>query len=248
MNTGAMDNVIHPEEPLVTLSPRIAELPEQDRPREKLAGKGAGALTDAELIAILLRTGMKGASAIDLARKLIQRFGSLNDLARASVIEISGLKGIGPAKAVQLVAAFGLGTRLARERLNRLPMDRPELLHELLAPEMQHLSKESLRVVLLDTRLCFIRVEEVHLGTLNESMACPRDVLRPAILHNAYGFVIAHNHPSGDPTPSEADRRMTIRMNEAAKLLQINMLDHIIIGAPGEGRRAYFSFRETGLL
>jgi DNA repair protein RadC len=229
-------------------SPTIHELPEQDRPREKLAKLGAANLSDSELIAILLRTGMQGINAVELARQLIQRFGTLGDLARAGVTEIAKVKGVGPTKAVQLAAAFGLAARLARETIARLPMDKPTLVYEMLGAEMRQLEKESLRVVLLDTKLKLMRVEEVSLGSLNECLAHPRDILRPAISHNAYGFILVHNHPSGDPTPSEADRRLTVRITEAARLLQVTMLDHIIVGVPAPGRLPYFSFREAGIV
>ena len=113
---------------------------------------------------------------------------------------------------------------------------------------MRQLGKESLRVVLLDTKLHLLRVEEISLGSLNECLAHPREILRPAILHSAYAFILAHNHPSGDPSPSEADRRLTLRIAEAARLLQLTFFDHIIVGAPSLDRPAYFSFREAGIL
>lgn len=229
-------------------TPRIRELPAEERPREKLASHGAAALTDSELIAILLRTGMVGKNAVDLARELIVKFKTLSDLARASVAEIAGVKGVGPAKAVQLAAAFGLASRLAREVIGRTPLDRPELIHDLLGAEMRQLGKESLRVVLLDTKLRLMRVEEVSLGSLNECLAHPRDIFRPAVLHNAFAFILVHNHPSGDPTPSDADRRLTIRIAEAAKLMQVTFFDHLILGAPAEGRAPFFSFRQAGII
>jgi DNA repair protein RadC len=229
-------------------SPTIHELPEQDRPREKLAKLGAGSLSDSELIAILLRTGLKGVNAVDLARQLIQKFGTLSELSRATVRDIAKVKGVGPTKAVQLAAAFGLATRLARETIGRAPLDKPELVYELLGAEMRQLEKESLRVVLLDTKLRLMKVEEVSLGSLNECLAHPREILRPAISHNAYGFILVHNHPSGDPAPSEADRRLTVRISEAARLLQVTLFDHLIVGAPAQGRLPYFSFREAGVI
>src|SRR4051794_9926420 len=148
----------------------IHELPESERPREKLAAQGSSALSDSELIAILLRTGLKGCSAVDLGRQLITKYGSLNALARCSVEELSQTKGLGLAKATQLAAAFGLATRLARETLARQRLDSPELIYALLGPEMRQLTKESLRVVLLNTRLQLMRVHEVSLGSLNESV------------------------------------------------------------------------------
>jgi len=226
----------------------IHELPEQERPRERLAALGPGALSDSELIAILLRTGVRGKSAIDLGRQLIQQFGSVGALARCSVKELTKTLGIGHAKAVQLAAAFELGNRFARERLSRQKMDSPQLIFELLGAEMRALAKESLRVVLLDTKLQLIKVQEVSVGSLNESVAHPREVFQPALIHSAYAFILVHNHPSGDPSPSDADRRLTIRLSEASKLLQVQMLDHVIIGNPDNGRQPYFSFSEAGLI
>jgi DNA repair protein RadC len=227
---------------------KISEMPQDDRPREKLIARGATALTDAELIAILLRTGLPGANAVAVAAKLLERYQSLNGLSRCTVDEIAEIPGIGPAKAVQLVAAFGLGQRLARETISRSKVDAPELVYELLAPEMRVLHKESLRVILLDTRYHLLRIQEVSLGSVNESIAHPRDVFRPAVIASAYAVIVVHNHPSGDPSPSQADHSLTRRLAEAAELLQIRLLDHIIIGAPAEGREPYFSFKEAGVL
>ncbi|MDQ6626394.1 MAG: DNA repair protein RadC [Verrucomicrobiota bacterium] len=227
---------------------KISELPQEDRPREKLIARGAAALTDAELIAILLRTGLPGANAVEVAAQLLERYRSLNGLSRCTVEEISDIPGIGPAKAMQLVAAFGLGQRLARETLAQEKIDSPEIVYNLLAPEMRVLHKESLRVILLDTRYHLLRIQEVSLGSVNESIAHPRDVFRPAVISSAYAVVVVHNHPSGDPSPSQADHSLTRRLAEAAELLQIKLLDHIIVGAPAEGRLPYFSFKEAGVL
>jgi len=227
---------------------RIHELPEQDRPREKLAAQGAAALSDSELIAILLRTGMQGANAIDVARQLLTEFKSLSGLARCSVKELSKIKGVGPAKAVQLVAAFGLASRLARETLARQRLDSPELINDLLGPEMRALGRESLRLVLLDTKYLLIRVEEISHGSLNESIAHPREVFRPALIYSAYAVILVHNHPSGDPTPSSADHQLTRRLAQGAELLQIRLLDHVILGTGDNGRLPYFSFKEAGII
>lgn len=227
---------------------KISEMPQDDRPREKLLSRGASALTDAELIAILLRTGLPGANAVQVAAKLLERYKSLNGLSRCTVEEIAEIPGIGPAKALHLVAAFNLGQRLARETLTREKIDSPELVYNLLAPEMRALHKESLRVILLDTRYHLLRIHEVSVGSVNESIAHPREVFRPAVISSAYAVIVAHNHPSGDPSPSQSDHSLTRRLAEAAELLQIKLLDHIIIGAPAEGRPPYFSFKETGVL
>ena len=227
---------------------KIREMPEEERPREKLMTRGAPALTDPELIAILLRTGVRGANAIEVARELLAKYKSLSGLSRCSVKELAAIRGIGNAKAVQLVAAFGLGQRLARESFARKKIDSPELVCDLVAAEMRMLHKESLRIILLDTRYHMLRIEEVSLGSINESIAHPRDVFRPAIIFSAYAVIVVHNHPSGDPSPSQADHSLTRRLSEAAELLQIKLLDHIIIGAPEQGRPPYFSFKEAGVL
>lgn len=226
----------------------IREMPEQDRPREKLVRHGPAALSNAELIALLLRTGVPGASAISLASSILARFGSLAALSRCSVAELAKIRGIGPGKATLLVAAFGLGSRIAAEVAEKLPMDTPERVYAYLAPDMGRLRTEAIRVLLLDTRLRLIRAVEVSHGSVNESIAHPREILREAILHSAYGIVMAHNHPSGDPSPSQADLAITRRLREAAELVQIKLVDHLIIGAPGIGHDAWFSFRESGFL
>ena len=227
---------------------RIQELPDEERPREKLMKQGAGALSESELIAILLRTGTVGANAVDVARELLLRYQSLNALSRRNAKELAEIKGIGLAKALQLAAAFELGKRLAYESSSAGKMDTPQLIYDLLGMEMRMLSQESLRAVLLDTRLKLMRVEEIALGTVSECMAHPREIFRPAIVHSAYAVIIVHNHPSGDPSPSAADIQMSRRMAEAAHLLQIRLLDHVIIGSPAEGRAAYYSFKESGVL
>ena len=227
---------------------KIREMPQDERPREKLAAHGAAALTSPELIAILLRTGRRGANAVEVARQLLEKYGSLTGLTRCTVDELRKVRGIGPTKAVQLVAAFGLGHRLARETLSKQKIDSPELVNELVGPEMRRLRKESLRVILLDTRYHLIRVEEVSIGSVNESIAHPRDIFRPALVSSAYAVIVVHNHPSGDASPSQTDHSLTRRLAEAAELLQIKLLDHIIIGAPTDGSPGYFSFKEAGVL
>jgi DNA repair protein RadC len=226
----------------------VHELPSQDKPREKLLRRGVDSLTDAEILAILLRTGIPGCNAIDLAQKLLQSYGTLALLARGTVAELSNFKGIGTAKAIQLIAAFGLGTRLAAEQTFSEPLNQPESIYRLLGGEMRLLDRESLRVVLLDTRFRLIAIREVSRGTLNESLAHPREVFKPAITHSAYAFVLAHNHPSGDPAPSDSDFRLTRRIAECASMLQMQFLDHLIVGSPQNGRPGYFSFKEAGIL
>jgi DNA repair protein RadC len=226
----------------------IRELPIQQRPREKLLARGVSALSDAELVAILLRTGTRGANAVALAEQLIQRFGSFGNLARTSALELAKIKGIGLAKGLQLTAAFAVGARLAAERTRNGPVDNPQTIYDLLGPEMSLLDRESLRIVLLDAKQRVITIQEISRGTLNESLAHPREIFKPAITHSAFSFVLAHNHPSGDPSPSEADIRLTRRVAEASRVLQITFHDHVIIGSPLNGSPGYFSFKEAGVI
>jgi DNA repair protein RadC len=226
----------------------IHELPLPERPREKLLARGVSALSDAELIAILLRTGTRGANVVVLAERLLQRFGSFAGLARTPVLELAKVKGIGLAKGIQLAASFAVGARLAAERFRNEPIDSPQTVYNLVGPEMRLLDRESLRVVLLDAKQRLIAVQEISLGTLNESLAHPREIFKSAITHSAFSFILVHNHPSGDPAPSEADGRLTRRVAEASRILQITLHDHVIIGTPHNGNTGYFSFREAGVI
>jgi DNA repair protein RadC len=226
----------------------IHEMPSEERPREKLLSRGVSALSDAELIAILLRTGTRGANAIALAEQLLQRFGSFANLARTPVLELAKVRGIGLAKGIQLAASFAVGARLASERIRNEPIDNPQTIHDLLGPEMRLLDRESLRAVLLDAKQRLVVVQEISRGTLNESLAHPREIFKAAITHSAFSFILVHNHPSGDPSPSEADARLTRRVADASRILQITLHDHVIIGAPQDGNRGYFSFKEAGLI
>lgn len=228
---------------------RIADLPRDDRPRERLLRLGPASLSDAELLALFINTGIPGENAIQVAQRLLKTHGSLAQLARLTPQLLRSEKALGPAKAALLTAAFEIGSRAERETLIEQPLSTPELIHQFVGPEMRHLPHETVRVLLVNTRLSFVRQEQISHGTVNESMAHPRDVLRPAIAHAAWGFILVHNHPSGDPSPSDADFRMTRRIREASEVLGIKFLDHVIIGAPSETRSSpYFSFREAGIL
>lgn len=231
-------------------TPKIKDWPEEARPREKLVRHGAAALADSELIAIFLRTGTPGRSAVDVGAEMIKAAGgSLGRMASLSVLQLRKLaKGVGLAKACEVAAAMELGKRLARQTAQSGPLTTPSEIYNFMGPILQNLPRESLRVILLDTRNRLIHEEEVSLGTLNESLAHPREIFRPAISHAAHGFVLVHNHPSGDPTPSEADRALTRRIREASELMQIRFFDHVIIGRQREAAAPYFSFREHGLL
>src|SRR5436309_16111489 len=197
---------------------------------------------------MLLRTGMTGNNAVEVGRELLKEYGSLRGLSRCTVDELKKVRGVGFTKAVQLAAAFALGNRLAREVLANQKIDAPELVNELVGGEMRMLRKEAMRVVLLDTRYHLIRTEDVSTGTVNESIAHPRDVFRPAVIASAYAVIVVHNNQSGDLSPSKADHSLTRRLVEAAELMKIILLDHIIIGAQSNNGPDYFSFKEAGVL
>jgi DNA repair protein RadC len=230
------------------MSERIHDLPQGERPREKLALLGPGALSNAELMALFISSGSKGRSAIAIGSDLIAKYGSMAALGSMPVAELAREKGLGLAKASKLAAAFELGVRVAREQTQTAVLDTPERIFEYFGPQMAHLSQEQVVVIPVDTRLRHLGTSVVSVGTVNESSAHPREIFRPVITRGAYGFVLIHNHPSGDPSPSRADEAITRRVSEAANLLQIRFIDHVIIGRPAPGRSAYFSFREAGLI
>jgi len=227
---------------------RLKDQPVTERPRERLAALGADALSHAELIAILLRTGVQGANAVEVGKQLLQKFGTLHALAQASVAELRKVKGIGRDKAVTLVAAFALARKMAVELQAESPLlDNPENVVRLLREANLAKQVETLQVLLLNTRRKLIRVEEISDGTLDTLLVHPREVFKLAIAGNASAIVLAHNHPSGDPTPSEADVKVTRDLIRAGQLLKIEVLDHIILGRATAARaKDYVSLRELG--
>jgi DNA repair protein RadC len=227
----------------------MRELPPADRPRERLLNQGANALKTAELLAILLRTGTTERPVLELAEFLLVHFGSLEALSRAPVGELARIKGIGQAKAIGLKAAFALAARLARTEAESRSIEISADVARLLGDEMRLLDYESVRVICLNTKHKVLAVEEVTRGTLNESLFHPREAFRPALARQAHAVILVHNHPSGNPQPSDADLLVTRRMKEAGELLQIPVLDHVILGAPRDGdERTFFSFKDEGLL
>jgi DNA repair protein RadC len=228
---------------------RIKDQLASDRPRERLAAKGAGALSHGELIAILLRTGLKGMNAVDVGNFLISQYGnSLQALAKASVDDLLKIKGIGRDKAVTLIAAFELAKRMAKELHGESPvLDNPETIADFLREENRAHDVECFRVLLLNTRRKLIRVEQISQGTLDTILVHPREVFKSAIAANASAIVLLHNHPSGDPTPSEADVKVTRDLIRAGQLLKIEVLDHVILGhRTNERQKDYASLRELG--
>ena len=228
--------------------PLLNDSPDSDLPREKIYKYGAGALSNAELMAIFLTSGVIGRNVVQVAGDLLEKYGSLQELGRLPVSEYMNNKGIGLAKACKLAAAFELGSRLKREEIVSKPLDTPDLIYEYFAHQMGNLPNEHAIVVTLNSRLQHTSTTTVSIGTVNETTAHPREIMRPVITRNAYGFLLVHNHPSGDPTPSTADYRITERLMEAAEIMQIRMLDHMIIGQPSSGRLPYFSFRSAGII
>ncbi len=227
---------------------RIKDQPASERPRERLAAKGPGALSDAELIAILLRTGLRGANAVEIGAQLLKQFGSLQALARATVDDLCQVRGIGRDKAATLIAAFTLARKMAEELQRESPvLDNPVAVVTLFREQNLLKDVEILQVILLNTRRRLIRVEEVSNGTIDTLLVHAREVFRRAIAANASAIVLAHNHPSGDPTPSEADIKVTRDLIRAGQLLKIEVLDHIIFGRAAEGRtKDYASLKELG--
>jgi DNA repair protein RadC len=206
--------------------------------QERLVTYGSEALDTAEHLGLILGS-QKQADA------LLKHFGSLPPLARASVEEL--LPFIPRSKALRLVSSLRMGAVALREERQSLVIDNPLAIAELCS-EMRFLDRESLRVVLLNTKQQLIKVTTVSQGTLNESLDHPREIFKPVIVHSAYAFIMVHNHPSGDPSPSEADLRLTRRINEASRILQLQLIDHVIIGAPAPNRNSYFSFKESGVI
>jgi DNA repair protein RadC len=227
---------------------RLKDQPKSERPRERLAEHGPDSLSPAELVAILLRTGLKGVSVVEVARQLVARYGTLTGLAQAGIEDLQGVRGIGRDKAVTLLAAFALARRMAGELRSESPvLDHPEIIADLLREENRVREVETLQIVLLNTRRRLIRIEVIADGTLDTLLVHAREVFRRAIAANASAVVLVHNHPSGDPMPSEADIRITRDLIRAGQLLKIEVLDHIILGqATAERPRDYASLRELG--
>jgi DNA repair protein RadC len=229
---------------------RLKDQPESERPRERLAQLGPDALSHAELIAILLRTGLKGANAVEIGKQLLAKFGSLQALAQASLEDLQKVKGIGRDKAVTLMAAFALAKKMAAElRIESPVLDQPEAVANLMREDCRLRTVETFQILLLNTRRRLIKVEQVSDGTLDTILVHPREVFRAAIACNAAALVLVHNHPSGDPTPSEADIRVTRDLLRAGQVLKIEVLDHIILGrATADRAKDWVSLREMGYL
>ncbi len=224
----------------------IKHWPEDERPRERLAKLGGDALSDAQLLAILIGSGSSGAnkSAVDICRDLLKVFGNLSNLDRASIHELCKIKGIGLAKAAQIKAALEVGKRMAATRSgNTAKMTTSRAFVEYFAPFMKNLRKEVVKVALLDNKLHIIKDFVISEGSVNSSIVHPREVMIPAIKESATKIVLVHNHPSGDPSPSQADIEITHRVSKAGEIIGIKLLDHIIIGGT-----EFYSFADEGMI
>ena len=227
----------------VTYTTMIRDLPRGERPRERLSEYGPSYLSNAELIAILLRTGVTGENVLNLAVRLLSHFQGLSGLSRATYRELCSLKGISDAKACQLMAALELGRRLVSlQPEDRAVITCPEDVANLLSAEMNILEQEHLRVVLLDTKNRVMGTSEIYIGNVNSSVVRAAEVFRPAIRDNSVAIIVVHNHPSGDPTPSPEDVAITEQLRASGELLGIEVLDHIILG----GQR-HVSLKDRGL-
>ncbi len=222
----------------------IKDLPLEERPREKLKNLGAEALSNAELLAVLLRSGTTGETAVQLAARILSRAGGLRDLPDLPLEDLESFRGVGPAKAVILKAALELGRRLATTpRRDAVAVTSPRLAAELFMEQLRYKKKEHFEILLLNTKNRVISREIISMGSLNASIVHPREIFNAPLRKSAAALILVHNHPSGDPSPSQEDLEITRRLAEAGNILGIAVRDHIIIG---DG--CYFSFKEKGLL
>lgn len=210
---------------------KIKDWPEKERPRERLIRYGAESLSNAQLLAIILRTGSGQKGVLELSIGLLDRFETLKDIDNASVSDLLSVNGLGIAKIAQIKAAFELGKRLMSESIENRPIfSTPQSVYSYFAPRMKNLKKEVFSCLLLDAKNRFIREVRVSEGTLNRSLIHPREAFREAVREAAQSVIFIHNHPSGDPSPSKDDITVTERLKNAGEIIGINVLDHIIIG------------------
>lgn len=227
-----------------TYSTALREMPEEERPRERLARLGAIALRDAELLAVLFRTGTREEGAVALAERLLSRFGNLRALSRASLEELMQVKGVGRVKAIEIQAAVELGIRLAREKDEERPrIHSADDVAGLLMARFKQCETEVFKALLLNTKNEVLKIVDVATGGLDATLAMPRDVFRQAVRDAASAVIVCHNHPSGDPEPSREDVRITERLRDAAEIIGLRFLDHIVFGDD-----RFVSLQERGLL
>lgn len=224
---------------------KVIDIPEEERPVEKLMINGPEALTNAELLAVILRTGTKGENIISLSTRIISEFNGLDGLLEAGINEITNIKGIKNIKASQIVAIGELVKRINMLSLIRVGkvISSPTDIASLIMKEMVVLKQEVLKLIMLDTKNNIIGIKDVFKGSLNTSIVHPREIFKEAIKKSSSSIIICHNHPSGDPTPSKEDINITIRLKECSKIIGIDLLDHLIIG-----KNQYVSLKEKGII
>jgi DNA repair protein RadC len=222
----------------------LKAIPAEERPRERLLRDGVNSLSLSELIAIVLSSGTRGKSVLNVSEELLVRFGSLEYLLDASVVELMEVKGIGLAKAIQLKAVFGIALKCRRpQSLQKYSIQSVEEAYLLAKGEIAHQSQEILLVILRDVRGFLIHKEQVAVGTLSQVLIHPREVFYPAVRYKAHSMILAHNHPSGDPSPSKADIELTKALIQSGRVMGIEVDDHLIIG-----RNKYVSLKEYGIV
>lgn len=221
----------------------IREMSPEERPRERMRNSGPASLSNSELLAILMNTGMKGEPVTMMAQRLLHTAGGLTGLTRMDFHEMAGVKGVGESKAARIKAAIELGKRVTALSVHERPkIEAPEDVHHLLGMEMAMLEQEELRIIALDTKNRVMGIETIYRGTVNSASIRTAEVFAPAVRRNATSMILVHNHPSGDPAPSSADISTTIELVNAGRILEVRVLDHIIIG---QGR--HVSMKRLGL-
>lgn len=222
----------------------IKEIPIEERPRERFLKYSADSIQSHELIAIILRTGSKNESVIELSKRVLYKYSSLKELSNADISDLLQIKGIGKSKAIELKAAFELGRRASNEFLSeKVRLVSPESIYHYLKDQLEMKTQEHFIALYLNTKGELIKKETLFVGSLNSSLVHPREIFKHAVLCSAASIIIVHNHPSGDPTPSKNDIDVTKVIHENSLMMDINLMDHIIIG-----RNKYFSFKEKGII
>lgn len=222
----------------------IKEIPAEERPRERFLKHSTDTISSHELIAIILRTGSRRESVIDLSKRVLYQYKTLKDLSNAPISELIKIRGIGPSKAVELKAAFELGKRATKETIqDSIKLQSPESIYLFLKDQLEMKTQEHFIALYLNTKAELLKKEVLFVGSLNASLVHPREIFKHAVLHSAASIIIVHNHPSGDPTPSKNDIEVTKIIHQNSLMMDIELMDHIIIG-----RNKYFSFKEKAII
>ena len=222
----------------------IRDLPKAERPRERLIKLGPEALSAQELLALIIARGIPGKSVINIAQELLSKFGNIKSVGETTIEQLCQIRGIGPAKAVQILACFEIGKRGELEiEQKKYDIKNPQAIVKAIRASIKNKAKEHFKLIILDSRNKIIDITNVSVGTLNANLAHPREIFKDAITHNASSVILCHNHPSGDPEPSEDDQKITKQLLEAGKILGIEVLDHIIIG-----QESFTSLKDKKLL